>query len=218
MGISDTLSDNLDLIFTAIKDFIPAFYQPYLTLGIFIILVSMYSIFVWKFYRFLAKRDLLELNLGKYNRYQTGFFKRFFAIVFFIAEYIVVLPIVVFFWFSVVAIILLFLAKEHTIQNILLIAGVLVGSVRVAAYYSEDLSKDIAKLFPFTILAVAVTTPGFLDISDTILKITQITGLFSNVLFYLFGIIVLEFTMRMLYLIMPEIPDLDEKGMPIEKS
>ena len=183
MGITETLSENLSLIFQSISNSIPTFYRPYLTLAIFIILVSLYSISVWKFYRFLAKRDLLELNLGKYNRYQAGFFKKFFAVAFFIAEYIVILPIVVFFWFSVVAMILLFLAKDHTIQNILLIAGVLVGSVRVAAYYSEDLSKDIAKLFPFTILAVAVTTPGFLDLSDTILKIAQLKGLFANVLF-----------------------------------
>ncbi|MAG50692.1 hypothetical protein CL621_03605 [archaeon] len=207
MGISDTISNKILEIYNAILNFIPAAYEIPITLGVFIILISVYAIFVWKFYRFLAKRDLLELNLGKYNRYERAFMKKFFAVILFIIEYVIILPVVVFFWFFVMAIILIFLAKEQDIQNILLISAVIVGAVRVAAYYNEDLSKDLAKMFPFTILAVAIITPGFFDVESIITKIAGISGLFTNIVTFLVIIMVLEFIMRILFLIMPQIPE-----------
>ena len=211
MGVSDTVTNAIVNLYNSISSFVPEQYQIYLSLGIFMILITIYSIFVWKFYRFLAKRDLLELNLAKYNRYEGAFLKKFFAVLFFILEYIVILPVVVFFWFFVIAFILIFLAQEHDIQGILLISAVIVGAVRISAYYNEDLSKDLAKMFPFTILAVAILTPNFINIENTVSKITEIPGLFTNIIFFLFVIIVLEFVMRILYLIMPHFPTPEEE-------
>jgi hypothetical protein len=188
-------------------DAVPEEFRVYLNLGIFIVLVTLYALFVWKFYRFLGKRDLLELNLSKYNTTAN----KFFAVLLFILEYIVILPIVVFFWFFVVALILLVLAKEHTINSILLISAVIVGAVRITSYYKEDLSRDLAKMFPFTILAVAILTPGFLDLQDTISKISAVPNLLSNILIYLVIIMVLEFILRIVFLIMPPIDDEDDE-------
>lgn len=190
-------------------DRIPEEYRLYLNLGIFIVLITLYAIFVWKFYRFLGKRDLLELNLNQYNRTNHPFTSKVFAVLLFIVEYIIVLPIVVFFWFVVIALILIVLAQQQTIHNILLISAVIVGAVRITSYYKEDLARDLAKMFPFTILAVALLTPGFLNLENTLSKLSAATGLFSNILIYLLVIASLEFVLRIFFLIMPPF---DEKN------
>ena len=202
-AINNITSETLNNSLNSISSLFPEPYKSYLVLGIFILLISIYSIFVWKFYRFLAKRDLLELNLNQYNNSDHPFLKKFFEVLLFIAEYIIILPVVVFFWFFVISIILLLLAKEHSISNILLISATMVGAVRISAYYNEDLSKDLAKLFPLTILAVAFLTPNFFDLNDTISKISEIPNLFTNTIFYLISIVILEFILRIFFLIIP---------------
>jgi|SRR3989344_6596103 len=202
-AINNITSETLNNSLNSISSLFPEPYKSYLVLGIFILLISIYSIFVWKFYRFLAKRDLLELNLNQYNNSDHPFLKKFFEVLLFIAEYIIILPVVVFFWFFVISIILLLLAKEHSISNILLISATMVGAVRISAYYNEDLSKDLAKLFPLTVLAVAFLTPNFFDLNDTISKISEIPNLFTNIIFYLIAIVILEFVLRIFFLIIP---------------
>lgn len=214
MGIGDTVTNAILNLYYSASNFVPEDYKLPMTLGIFIVIITLYSIFVWKFYRFIAKRDLLHLNLAKYNRYEHAFLKKFFAGVLFIIEFVIILPVVVFFWFFVMALILIFLAKEQDIQNILLISAVIVGAIRVTAYYNEDLSKDIAKLFPFTILAVAILTPGFFEVESIIGKFSGIGELFTNILVFLFIIMALEFIMRILFLIMPHIPDKNDGQVP----
>ena len=202
-AINNITNEALNNSLNSISSLFPEPYKSYLILGIFILLISIYSIFVWKFYRFLAKRDLLELNLNQYNNSDHPFLKKFFEVLLFIAEYIIILPVVVFFWFFVISIILLLLAKEHSISNILLISATMVGAVRISAYYNEDLSKDLAKLFPLTVLAVAFLTPNFFDLNDTISKISEIPNLFTNIIFYLIAIVILEFVLRIFFLIIP---------------
>ena len=202
-AINNITNEALNNSLNSISSLFPEPYKSYLVLGIFILLISIYSIFVWKFYRFLAKRDLLELNLNQYNNSDHPFLKKFFEVLLFIAEYIIILPVVVFFWFFVISIILLLLAKEHSISNILLISATMVGAVRISAYYNEDLSKDLAKLFPLTVLAVAFLTPNFFDLNDTISKISEIPNLFTNIIFYLIAIVILEFVLRIFFLIIP---------------
>ena len=202
-AINNITSETLNNSLNSISSLFPEPYKSYLVLGIFILLISIYSIFVWKFYRFLAKRDLLELNLNQYNNSEHPFLKKFFEVLLFIAEYIIILPVVVFFWFFVISIILLLLAKEHSISNILLISATMVGAIRISAYYNEDLSKDLAKLFPLTVLAVAFLTPNFFDLNNTISKISEIPNLFTNIIFYLIAIVILEFVLRIFFLIIP---------------
>jgi len=205
IDINNILNNTIIGWFDFFNNTIPTEYKPYLNLGIFLVLITLYAIFVWNFYRFIGKRDLLELDLSQYNKSGHPVTIKLFAILLFILEYIIILPIVVFFWFVVVALILLVLAKDHTIENILLISAVIIGAIRISAYYKEDLSRDLAKLFPFTILAVALLTPGFFDLKDTLLKLASIPDLFSHILFYLLMIAILEFILRIIYLIMPPI-------------
>ncbi len=211
VGFNKVVNETLGDSFRFAEQIIPEEYLLYVTLGVFLIAVVLYSIFVWKFYRFLAKRDILELNLSQYNHSSNALSKKLTAIFFFIIEYIVVLPIVVFFWFFVIAIILLVLAREQPLGVILLISAVIIGAIRITAYYSEDLSKDLAKIFPFTILVIAMTTPGFFSVELLLAKIYQIPSLFAHTFIYLIVIIVIEFLLRMVWLIFPSKSDSEKK-------
>ena len=183
---------------------IPPQYMVYFTFAIFTLLITIYALFVWNFYRFLAKRDLLQLNLAQYNRYDHAVVKKLLAAILYVLEYIIILPIVVFFWFFVMTFILLILGREQSFSQIALIAACIVGAVRITSYYSEDLSKDLAKLFPFTILAIALVTPGFVNVPELVVKISEVGNLFSNIVVYLVVIMALEFILRMLQLITPD--------------
>jgi len=162
-----------------------------------ILAIVIYSIFIWYFYRFIARRDILKLDLNKYNQFKFGFILKFFAIIFYILEYIILIPLLVIFWFTVFSILLLMLAKEQPVSNILLIAISVVGAIRFTAYFNEDLSKDLAKMIPFTLLGIAIITPGFFDFSLTLQKFTEIPSLLKSLLIYSIFIIILETILRL---------------------
>lgn len=167
-----------------------------ITLIFFTAIIVIYSIFVFNFYRFLAKKNIIELNLNQYNQYSNPTAVKFFAIIFFIVEYIILLPVLTFFWFGILSILILVLAKGLAVKTILLISAALVASVRATAYVNEDLSKDLAKMLPFTLLAIAITTAGFFEISPLIARISDIPSLFSNIPYYLLFIVAVELIMR----------------------
>ena len=167
-----------------------------LTLLFFTAVIVVYAVFVFYFYRFLAKKNLIELNLAKYNQSQHPTAVKFLAAIFYIIEYLVILPVLTFFWFAVLAILILVLAKGLDAATILLISAALVAAVRITSYVSEDLSKDLAKMLPFTLLAIAITTAGFFDVSALILRVKEIPSLFSNIPFYLLFIVIIELVMR----------------------
>ena len=167
-----------------------------ITLLFFTAVIVIYAVFVFYFYRFLAKKNLIELNLNKYNQYQNPAAIKFFAAIFYIIEYIILLPILTFFWFAILSVLVLVLAKGLDAATILLISAALVAAVRITSYISEDLSKDLAKMLPFTLLAIAITTAGFFDINALLQRIKEIPSLFSNIPYYLLFIVIIELVMR----------------------
>lgn len=167
-----------------------------LTLAFFTLVIVLYSIFVFYFYRFLAQKDILELNLNRYNKYTNPFIAKIFATFFYIIEYIILLPILTFFWFAFLSILILILSKGLDTSTVLLISAALVASVRVTSYVSEDLSKDLAKMLPFTLLAIAITTAGFFNIDALLSRISSVPSLFLNIPYYLLFIVGVEFIMR----------------------
>jgi len=185
---------------------IPDDVKPYFALGFAIIGILAYAIFVWKFYRFLARRDIIELNLKQYNRMELPVFHKLAALILFLIEFVIVLPILVFFWFFIMALILLLLAKDLPIGNILLVSASIVGAVRIASYYSQALARELAKMFPLMILVIAILTPGFFSVESTISKLGQIGDILPHIFIYLVLIMIIEFVLRMLYLLFPEGP------------
>jgi len=165
-------------------------------LTFFTAVIVLYSVFVFYFYKFLAKKNIIELNLNQYNQSINPTLVKFFAALFYVIEYIIILPILTFFWFAVLSILILLLAKGIEIGTILLISAALVAAVRITAHISEDLSKDLAKMLPFTLIAIAITTSGFFNIGDLLSRVKEIPLLLSNIPYYLIFIMATELIMR----------------------
>lgn len=180
---------------------LPAHIQFVPKLIIFSLIIAAYGIFIWLFYRFLARRDILRLNLKKYNKFELAWLIKLFAIIFYIVEFIIFLPFVITFWFGVLAILLLVLVRSQDVQTILFIAAAIIGATRITAYYSEDLSKDLAKMFPFTLLSAALLTTDFFDISTIIPKIQEIPLVLDQVIYFAVFIIAIELVLRSFYLV-----------------
>ncbi|SVA97653.1 uncharacterized protein METZ01_LOCUS150507, partial [marine metagenome] len=119
-----------------------------------IIAIAVYSGFVFMFYRILAKKDLLTLDLSKYADDFGGKVKKYLRSMLFVVQYIVVVPILIAFWTLVLAVILTLLSDSSDHTRNALIATSVVGAVRILAYWTEDLSRDVAKMLPFAVLGV----------------------------------------------------------------
>ena len=166
------------------------------TLLFFSAVIIIYSIFVFYFYKYLAKKNIIELNLSRYNQAEHPLAMKLSAILFYTLEYLIFLPVLTFFWFSVLSILLLVLSEGIDISTILLISAALVASVRVTSYISQQLSTDLAKMVPFTLLAIALTKPGFFKVGSLLASIGEIPSLLSNIPYYLLFIVAIELIMR----------------------
>jgi len=159
---------------------------------LFTFIIIIYSVFVFYFYKYLARKNLFHLNLQQYNKES----QKYLAFIFYILEYIVILPILTIFWFGIFSILLLFMAKTLDVKTILLISAAVIAGVRVSSYINQELSQELAKVIPFTLLAFALTQPEFFSVSLLIDRISQISSLISNISIYLIFIIIIEFIMR----------------------
>jgi len=164
----------------------------------FVLGISLYSLFIFRFYRFLARKDIFHLNLQKYSDNFFGFVGKFFSVLFYIIEYLIIFPLFAFFWFAVVAMILIILAEKLDIATLLMISMALVASIRVTAYYNEDLSKDLAKMFPFALLAVFLLDIANFSYDRTWNTLATIPSMWKQILYYFGFTIVLEIVLRII--------------------
>ena len=208
-GISSQILESFNYLIALF----PAWMQNFINLFLLVLLVVAYSIFIWKLYRFVARKNILELNLNKYNKSSHPTIAKFFASVFFLIEYVIILPFLIFFWFAVFTFFLILLTEGLDVAAILIISATIISATRMTAYYSEDLSKDLAKLLPFTLLAIAITKSGFFDFGRVIGHLSSIPTFFSNILIYLAFIAGLEIVLRLFdfVFIALEINDFDGK-------
>jgi hypothetical protein len=143
---------------------------------------------------------MFELDLEKYGRARGESWKKVFHVIAYIIKYIFLFPIVIFFAFVVIGLLMAFLSKNHSASNVLLIALALVGAVRISAYYHEDLSKDLAKMLPFALLGVFLIDVSFFSIESSYKIIMDIHYMWPTLVYYLAFIILLEFVLRIGYL------------------
>jgi FtsH-binding integral membrane protein len=160
-------------------------------------IIALYSVFIWFFYRFLAKKDVLKLNLSKYNEFKHPLLAKISAVFFYVLEFIMIIPLITLVWFSVLSIILILLAKEQPVPQIILISAGIVSAIRVTAYFNEDLSRDLAKMFPFTLLGIVILSPNFFNFDTMMARITEIPLLMDNFFYYFTFIVCLELLLRL---------------------
>jgi len=191
--------EKINLVIQDLINLVPENYRILIILLIYTILIAIYAFFIWKFYKFLASKEIIQLSLNQYNHSQHPLLEKFFAVILYTVEYLVILPFLVLFWFAVLSLFLLVLSRSTDAQQILLIAAAIIASIRITAYISEDLSKDLAKILPFTILAMFIVGEDFSGIGNIFVKISQIPLLFDNILIFIIFIFGVEFILRIIY-------------------
>ncbi|MFH1439223.1 MAG: hypothetical protein ABIG89_01555 [Candidatus Woesearchaeota archaeon] len=169
------------------------------SLVLFVLGMAIYSIFIFKFYRFVARKDIFKLNLAKYNTVEHEILKKTVSVIFYLFEYVFLFPIFTFFWFAILTVLLTFLAKGSGIENVLLVSVAVVGAIRMTAYYNEDLSRDLAKMLPFALLGVFLVDISFFSLSTSIESLNNIPQHVSLIVYYLLFVIMLEFILRILH-------------------
>lgn len=177
---------------------LPFWLQNFINLFLISILIVIYAVLIWKFYRWIAKKNLISLNLNKYNRSEHPLVAKTLAAIFYFLEYLVILPFLVFFWFLVFTVFLILLTDGIELDRILIISATVIAAIRMTAYYKEDLSRDIAKLLPFTILGVSITQSTSFSFEKVLGQIFAIPNFFGHIASYLFFILVIEFVLRIL--------------------
>ncbi|MBU0615914.1 MAG: hypothetical protein KJ601_07515 [Nanoarchaeota archaeon] len=165
-------------------------------LVLFVVGIVAYAFFVFKFYRFLASRDIFDLNLQQYSGKGTGFFVKLLKLILYCIEYLLLFPLFSFFWFGIITALLAFLSKSNDISGILLIAMALVAAVRITAYFTEDLSKDLAKMLPFALLGVFLVDISYFSFQGSLEVLKQLPEMWKTIVYYLGFTILLEFVLR----------------------
>ena len=197
-GIFESFGSSLILTYKEFIAFLPFWAQNFINLFLISLVIVIYSIFIWKFYRWIAKKDLLELNLKKYGQSKYEFLAKSIAGFFYFLEYIIILPLVVFVWFCGFTIFLMLLTENIPLQTLLIISATVIVAIRMTAYYKEDLAKDLAKLLPFTLLGVSITQIGGFSFENIIEQVFAIPAFFNHIAIYLLFIMVIEFILRTL--------------------
>lgn len=160
--------------------------------------MSIFAIFVFKFYRFVAARDIFVLDLARYEGLSFRWAKSLFHLVVYVVKYLLLFPVFAFFWFAILTVTLAFLSKEQTFSETLLIALVTVSAIRVTAYYKEDLARDLAKILPFAVLSALIINASFSSVSDSLDRLRMAGDHSETIFYYLVFLIALEFVLRLI--------------------
>lgn len=168
--------------------------------------IVVYGVFIFHFYRFIAKKDMFSLNIEQ--RLRSGKFKSSGEkvsasprIIAYIATNMFIFPIVIFVWFLVYSIFMFFLAQEMSVQTVFLVSSSLVISVRIAAYYNEDLARDLAKLLPLVLLGIFLLSPTFFSLDEIAPRLMEIPNFIIQIASFLVVAITIEIILSILYLI-----------------
>jgi len=199
-----SLNNTVQEIYSVFETSLPEEIRMFVTIFFLSILISVYAIFIWKFSKFTAKKDIIELNLRKYNKAEHPVISFLFGVILYFIEYILILPFLIIFWYVVFSIFLFVLAESMSTGQVLLMSMVVISSIRMLAYYKEEVSKEVAKLVPLTLLGVGITKANFFDLSVLTSQISEIPSFLYQIIFYFLLVFVLEILLRFFDLIFVE--------------
>ena len=103
-----------------INDFLPSGLNVYDAIDllrpvvVYILGMVVYAVFVFNFYRFVATRDMFQIDLSKYEESRFRWVRAFLQIVMYVVKYLIVFPVFAFFWFAILTLILTFLSKDSS--------------------------------------------------------------------------------------------------------
>ena len=185
-------------------------------LGAYIMGMVAYAVFVWHFYRFIARREIIPIDYDKYNIQGKISLLRVGA---YIAAHIFLFPFIIFVWFFVYSMFMFILAKDMPIGVVLLIAISVISATRVTSYYKEDLAKDVGKLLPFALLGVFLTSSAFYTDSSNFFSLDELKEKFeefptfiAKVIEFVILVVIMEAILRVIFVIKRKLfPAAEEK-------
>jgi hypothetical protein len=179
-GISEWASGfSLDKILSGdFSGFVAIFYL--------VISIAIYSILIWHFYRYIAIRDCFKISPRRHKKV-IGFLK-----------YFLLFPFVAFLYFAGFSLMLLFLTKKYDTDVLLSTSFAIVVAIRITAYYSGDLSKDVAKMLPFALLGVVLVDPSYFNIGSIHTKILELPEYSIKIIQFILFMILIEWILRIL--------------------
>ena len=77
-----------------------------------------------------------------------------------------------------------------------MISIAVVSAVRIAAYYDEDLSRDLAKILPFALLGIFLIDLSYFSLPATLETLRETVAQWRIMAYYLAFAIALEFVLR----------------------
>jgi len=149
-----------------------------------IIMIALYSVIIYHFYRYIARRDCFKPSQRKYSKI-IGFLK-----------YTFLFPFIAMLFFIGFSLILIFLTNTIDIAQVLYTAFVLVLAIRITAYYTEELSKDVAKMLPFAILGIFLVDSSYFSIESVTERINTLPDYINLIIQFLLLIILTEWVFR----------------------
>ena len=164
--------------------------------------MAAYAVFVFKFYRFVASRDMFGLDLSRNDQMRDAVAWDLIFLVWYVVRYVVLFPAFAAFWFAVLTLILVFLSDGRDLSDILLIAIATVSAIRVSAYYNEELSRDLAKMLPFAVLGVFIIDTPFFNIEGSLGTLREIIDHRETIAYYVIFLVGLEFALRFVLVVL----------------
>lgn len=172
------------------------FQHEALKITVFAAMLFVYAFVMWHFYRNLSKRNLFahKVYIGKKN----AAFKNFASALIYALKFIFLFPIITSFWFAVLSLMLFLLARTQATEVILLISITIISATRIAAYYKEELARELAKLIPLVLLGVFLVQPDFFSLNTFYLRVSQVPAFLENIIVFVLYIIALELVLKVL--------------------
>ena len=174
-----------------------AIYEILRPLALNILGITAYGVFIFNFYRFIARKDIIKLNLQKHNQAKNAALRKTISAIFYVFTCLLLYPVFVFFWFIVMAGLLYLLGRNHSTESVMLIAMGVVGAIRICSYYREALSTDISKILPFALLGIMIIDASLVNIVNTAASVREAALLWETMVIYLIAVVLIEFVLRM---------------------
>lgn len=173
---------------------------------IFSISVVIYAIFIFHFYRFIARRNIFSFDVERRilgGKYKSSGEKISAAprIAAFIGTKFVIFPFVIFGWFLAYSFFILFMSQDIQAEKVFFVSAILIIAIRITSYYNEDLSKDLAKTIPFSILGIFMFDQTFFTIDDISKNLLELPQYALQVGAFLILAITIEIALSIAYLL-----------------
>lgn len=166
------------------KEVMSGNFEFIISLFYLIISIAIYSVIIYHFYRYIARRDCFKPSDRRHSK-SIGFCKYFFLF-----------PFVAMAFFMGFSLMLIFLTKNYEIDALLSTSFAIIVAIRITAYYTEDLSKDVAKMLPFALLGVFLVDPTYFTVDIVNQRINSLPAHVNMILQFLFLIIIVEWILR----------------------